>query len=566
MRTPKAVTVMAWAVALFLIFYHLGRLPLLDPDEGRNAEVAREMKDTHSFLTPTYDGLPYLDKPAFYFDVVAVSFTLFGENETAARLPSAIFAVLTLLLVFLFCRRVYGLRTASLAVLVLGTTPLFFAFARLVIFDMALTFFVCAALFAGFLALEAGSAPDGRRYYAVTALATAFAVLVKGPVGLVLPLLGLLAYARVAKRIGGRLFFAPANLLIFFLPVLAWFLGVSVQRPDFPYYGIVRETLSRLTSSSEFHRSAPWYYYFPVIVGVFFPWSMLLPELAVRGWQNRSRAAEADKLLAVFVIVVVVFFSLSQSKLPGYVLPGLVALSILVARVFDLALRDQGSQAGWLISRGTLLLALVSGATSGVFATQRYGTASLFASIHSRQFVRAQVLFLPLILVLTLTAAAALGARLSGSIPAMMAAYVLVPVLLLAISGKALDAFAESESSRGLAQSIRGQVLGKPEVICYRCFPPGLPFYLKRTIGVITDSGRETTSNYIVFTLAKDSQWPTQMVHLQDSRERLSTTRAPVLLLARAASAVPNQLIRSAPWYKLAPEWKAVLLRPQESH
>src|SRR5262245_7375292 len=129
-------SVLAFALAGFIFFVELGAWPLIPPDEGRNAEIAREMASSGSWLVPTYDGLPYLDKPAFFFKAVALSFTAFGESETAARLPSAAFALATVALVWAFARRAFGLRAAALSVVVLSTMPLYAAYARVVIFDV----------------------------------------------------------------------------------------------------------------------------------------------------------------------------------------------------------------------------------------------------------------------------------------------------------------------------------------------------------------------------------------------------------------------------------------------
>jgi len=116
----------------------LGHLPLLAPDEGRNAEVGREMSASGAWLVPTYNGVDYLDKPAFYFKTVALSLALFGNNETAARLPSAIFGVALAGMVFLFCRKVHGTRCGLMAAIIAASMPLFLAYARTVIFDIVL--------------------------------------------------------------------------------------------------------------------------------------------------------------------------------------------------------------------------------------------------------------------------------------------------------------------------------------------------------------------------------------------------------------------------------------------
>src|ERR1700722_7371989 len=140
-QAPAAMVLFAPAVVWLALFFRLGSLPLIQPDEGRNAEVAREMKESGAWLSPSYDGMTYLDKPAFYFKAVAFSLAAFGDNETAARLPSALFALALLAITFAFCRHAYGTRCAILAVIVVTTMPLFIVNSRIVIFDIALAFF-----------------------------------------------------------------------------------------------------------------------------------------------------------------------------------------------------------------------------------------------------------------------------------------------------------------------------------------------------------------------------------------------------------------------------------------
>src|SRR5580700_1665079 len=144
----------ALAVVWISLFFRLGSLPLLQPDEGRNAEVAREMKDSGAWLSPSYNGIAYLDKPVFYFKTVALSLAMFGDSETAARLPSALFGLALLALAYVFCRRTYGIPCAILAVIIIATMPLYLVNARTVIFDIVLAFFVSAAIFAGYRAEE----------------------------------------------------------------------------------------------------------------------------------------------------------------------------------------------------------------------------------------------------------------------------------------------------------------------------------------------------------------------------------------------------------------------------
>ncbi len=395
MKRPSP-SVLAFAFAVLLVFGHLGGLPLLNPDEGRNAEVAREMAGSGRWLVPTYNGLPYLDKPAFYFKAVALSFEAFGTSEAAARLPSALFAVALLLLVWAFARREYGHRTAALAVAIVAAMPLFLAFARIVIFDMALAFFVSAAILAGYRAEEA----DGwerRRWYLAGAAAAGFATLVKGPVGFIVPTLVVVVFALVERRRGVlRRLFHPLSLGVFLALVLPWFIGVSLQRPDFPYYGLVKESLERF-STPAFHRTAPFWYYGPVLLGVCFAWSLLFPEAAVAAWRRRTSWRRADRLLVTWSLVVVAFFSISQSKLPGYVLTAVVALGVLTARLFDRALAAPRGRAGRVVRRGAAILAGMSVVLGAWLAMEVFAPGVLTSLFHIRSadYERARAVFPP---------------------------------------------------------------------------------------------------------------------------------------------------------------------------
>ena len=225
-------------IAGALFFWRLGQLPLTEPDEGRNAEVAREMLALHDAVTPHYDTLPYLDKPAFFFWLVAGSFRLFGVSEWPARLPSALAALGTLLLVWLMGRRMFGESAGLVAGVIFATAPLVMVFARLVIFDMTLTFLVTLALAAFWLTHGTDGAMEGGRRRSLEYLvfvAAGAASITKGPVGFVLPLLAIGVYAAVQRNLGAlkRLAWAP-GLAVFLAVSLPWFLLVSRRNPDFP--------------------------------------------------------------------------------------------------------------------------------------------------------------------------------------------------------------------------------------------------------------------------------------------------------------------------------------------
>lgn len=565
MTKPRVVTLLAAAVGIALLFARLGDLPLIQPDEGRNAEIAREMRQNGAWIVPTYNGLAYLDKPAFYFKAVALSLSAFGQNETAARLPSALFALGLLTLLYAFLRREHDERSAALAVLVTASAPLFLAFGRMVIFDMALAFFVTGAILASYRA-EKSRGVARHAWWSAGALSAGLAVLVKGPVGFIVPSLVMLAFFAIEREWGAmRRFFSPLNLLIFFGVVLPWFLAVSARRPDFPHYGLVEETFRRYTTGA-FHRTAPWYYYAPVSLAVLFPWSMLffegIPRVLIR-WQ---RLARADRLFAVWAVVVVLFFSTSQSKLPGYILSGAVAAAVLVGRLFAVAWDRRRGPATGVVVRGAIVLAIVSAALAVLGGLQAAHPGSLQRAFHirSREFDRLGSIFLPAAISLGAVALASAGAAAARRTPVAFAAFLLFPLTLLTVSFGGLVDYARASSSRSLAACIPA-LPADTVLACLECYPNGLSFYMGRTLTVITKDGRELTSNYVLYTLRKPGTWPKGVARLSDRDRWLATQSQPVYLLAgsrRRDSLEAIATARGGSLTELTPAWYGALIPP----
>jgi 4-amino-4-deoxy-L-arabinose transferase-like glycosyltransferase len=530
----SALPLIALVVSVFTTLYGLGAYPLLQPDEGRNAEIAREMLVAGDWLVPHYNGLPYLDKPAFYFRVVATSLSLFGINEAAARLGSVLFAWGLLYLVYRFCRCRYDTTTASLAVMVLATMPLFVGFARIVIFDMALALFVSAAILSCFEA-EEREGSGRRRYYALAAVSIGLATLVKGPVGFVVPTLVIAIHHALERRRGWwRAAFAGRNLAIFLALLLPWFVGVSLHHPDFPYYGIVKETLQRFTSN-EFHRAAPAYYYAIIVALGFFPWSVLLPEAMVAAWKTRVRLQRADRLLAAWAVVVVLFFSLSQSKLPGYILSSTVPVSILLGRLFAASL-DGDRRPSAVVGRGGLTLAIVAVAAAGLLSLP-LATADPFAVLSAKTAAHLRdllPLLKPLALLSALTACVALLGYLRRDAVVIFAAFVLFPLLLVPSVTQGIQGYAAKRSAKFLAQAMPVLDAATP-LVCYMCFPNGLPFYLQRSVAVVSyRDGRELESNYVRFLLEGKPEWPEPMIREASFRLWLEAREQPIYLLTRS--------------------------------
>ena len=514
--------------------FRLGHLPLLAPDEGRNAEVGREMQESGAWLVPTYNGVDYLDKPSFYFKAVALSLSVFGNNETAARIPSVVFGLALLVVVFGFCRKVHGTPCGLLAVIIVATMPLFLFNARTVIFDIALALFVCGAIFAGYLA-EATEGKARRNWYLLGAASAGLATLVKGPVGFLIPALVLLVFNRVEGRRGAWLrLFAPLNLAVFFGITLPWFAGLFHAHRDFLHYGLVEESFNRFTTAKKFRRSEPIYFYAEIVAAMFLPWSLLLPEATVAACKKRRALHSADRLCLVWSVVVIVFFSLSQSKLPGYILSVTVACGILLARLFEAALSAPEGRAARLVERTATafavmcLVAAVAGA-AGVLRWPRLVKSLRIPAADAAQLDCAKVAVL---FVLVGFAVLGLVARYRRSVSLCFLCLAVFPPVALNASAGALEVVFSAKSGRRIASQLVA-LSPQTEVACLECFPNGLPFYLRRTATLISRDGGELTSNYILSTLEKTSQWPPQIVRLSDFDAWLASRTTPVYLIVR---------------------------------
>ncbi len=519
----------AFAFAAFMLFAKLGVFPLAQPDEGRNAEVAREMCVSGSWLVPTLDGLPYLDKPAFFFKCSALCFSAFGVTEGAARLPSALFALATILISWAFVRRAFGARAAALAVAIMATAPLFVALARIVIMDMTLTFFVIAAILCGAMAEEF----DGRRrtmWIVTGAVMSGLATIVKGPVGFVVPLVVLIPWHIVEKRRGTvKRIFGWLPLATFWLVALPWFLLLCRARPDFAHYGLVEETFRRYTTGA-MKREQPWYFYATIVFAGFAVWSLLLPEGIAAAWRGRAKLSRFDRLGIVWCIAVVGFFSLSKSKQPAYILSIATPMAFLVARIFDAAISNRQGSAARMIRRATVLLgALLLALCVALVVAQ---PATLGRWFHAAPNTMA--LMMPLIgplrvALLALGVLAFAGFFLRSAKTSFVFFAAILPVLVVC-GFKNIAAYTAHRSAQDLVAGVEKYSAGA-DVACLQIYPSALPFYLGRTITLFTDDAGETGSNYIIYTLKKSNPWPAPMVKIADLDRWLASRTNAVFLL-----------------------------------
>lgn len=349
-------------VLVFVYLSRLGGFPLQDPDEGRYAEIPREMIELDDWTTPRLDHVRYFEKPPLLYWLTGVSLQAFGQDEAAARLVPALSGVATVLATWAIGRTMFGPRRALLAAAMLATSPLFFVISQFLLIDMLLVACMTAALGA----LWGAHVSERKDAWAIAAaFGTALGVLAKGPVALVLVGAIALAFLLLVRDWPTlRSLLRPAPIATFLLVAVPWFVLVSLRNPEFPHVFFVREHFERFTSDDVGHPEGR-LFYLPILLWGPLPWTLvwLLGGLGAGG-RAAFAATRGDARLfcGLWAGLVVLFFSAARSKLPTYVLPAFPPLALLAAATLGGALEEESSRAralGWtavlLVSLGALL-------------------------------------------------------------------------------------------------------------------------------------------------------------------------------------------------------------------
>ncbi len=329
-------------LAGILFFFNLGVTSLWDPDEPRQAIMAREMMDRGDYIRPYLNGIPYLEKPPFYSWMIIVAAKTAGAlNEFTSRAPSALAALFLVVITFLIGRRIADDRAGFLSGLVLATNYQFLSNARESVMDMTFAFFIGLTIYLAFVSLE----KDKRLSFVLSFIPGAFAILTKGPAGLVLPV-GVIFVVLIVKRQFKR-YILQLILGCLVAAALAsiWFLlaGESYIR-EF----ILHQNVTRYTHAFD-HLESPWYYFHKLFFN-FMPWSIFLPFALFGAFKRRYL------LPLVWFLVIFLFFEFSQSKRAIYLLSAYPALALITG----LYLRDSWES---LVARGwtNILLKVFAG-------------------------------------------------------------------------------------------------------------------------------------------------------------------------------------------------------------
>jgi 4-amino-4-deoxy-L-arabinose transferase-like glycosyltransferase len=344
--SPQWRRLLVWTTVLWVVvFWRLGYLSLLDPDEAHYAQLTREMLRARQWLVPTLDGSPFIDKPAFFHWLQLLFVNVSGSSELALRLPSAFAAVTLIATTWWLGATLFGRRVGELGALMFATLPMTFALSTVAVFDMVFA----SCLFGGVACLIVHSCREQRRYLVAGYGLLGLAMMTKGPVAFVLVALFVAAMYGVprGRDIARRLHWITGGTAAV-LVAAPWFVWMWMTfRDDFVRGYVLAGNLWYFTKPEVFSTRAviPWFYLGTIAAG-FFPWSLLAVGSTLDAPRvERREPASASWLLWLWTAVVVGFFTLARFKVDYYIFPAAPALSLLAAR--GLCAADVSGRTRW---------------------------------------------------------------------------------------------------------------------------------------------------------------------------------------------------------------------------
>jgi 4-amino-4-deoxy-L-arabinose transferase-like glycosyltransferase len=465
--------------------YVLGIRTLVPPDEGRYAEMAREMWASGDWITTRLNGIKYFEKPPLQTWMNALSFGLFGYGEWQARLWTGLCGLGGVVFTGYAAKRVFGARAGFYAALVLGSSLFWVASGQIDSLDMGLSGMMTIALGAMLIAQRDSATPAEQRNWMLLCWAgMALAVLAKGLIGLVLPGAVLTLYSLLARdfAIWKRLHLGK-GLLLFFAIATPWFVLVGLKNPEQPYFFFIHEHWERFFLKTH-HREGPWWYFLMMLVPGLMPWLGVALQSLVNGVKRDRQAVFQPKLmLVIWSVFITFFFSYSSSKLPGYILPVFPAMAMLAAVYLENASRlNRSVAAGLLILVGLGGLAAVPQMVE-MAVRHPYERALLEA-------------YQPWVLT------AAIVATAGGALALLHARHLRrdLAVLTMAIAGflsvqlilTGFEPYGDLRAGKTLALKVLPELKADTPIYSVSTYEQSMTFYLKRTV-VLVDYWDEFT-------------------------------------------------------------------------
>ncbi len=457
-------------------FVNLEYRKLIKPDEGRYAEIPREMVVSGDWTTPRLNDLKYFEKPPLQYWATATAYTIFGEHHWTSRLWTGLTGFAGILLVWFAGLRLFGREAANYAAILLGSSMLYVLMGHINTLDMGVTFFLTLGIVALLIAQQANK--TSRNWMMVAWAALALAVLSKGLMGLVLPGTALFIYMlaqrdfSVLKRMHWLF-----GIGIFLLIIAPWFIAVSLVNPEFPRFFFIHEHFDRFLTKVH-DRYQPWYYFVPILLAGMLPWTFLMFDTL---WHTCTRVTRTvcvfshERFLLVWAMFIYVFFSVSDSKLPSYLLPMFPALALLMGKqLVDMSSR----RLFWMIAPMLPLTLLAAG-----FAPFTARLADTPLQLQGYGEYAYWLVSAALVWLLGVIAALVLLRRANKQAAVMILA--LSTLLAAQIGASGYNAIAKERSAYFIANAIRPYVKAEEPFYSVDTYEQTLPFYLKRTFTLV---------------------------------------------------------------------------------
>ena len=483
-----------WAVFVAIVALscaNLGSRALLHPDEGRYAEIAREMAVSGDFVTPRLSGLKYFEKPPLQYWITAAAYRAFGVGEWTARLWPAVAGLLAVAAIGTAGYMLAGPPLGALAAIALAGTLWHAGMAQILSLDAGLAFFLALAFAALVIAQQPGRSADSRRAWMWLGwVALAGATLSKGPIGIVLPAGAVVAYSALTRDYTLWRRLHPVSGAAIYLALTApWFVAVARANHEFLSFFFIHEHLDRYLTE-EHRRVGAWWYFIPLALAGSLPWLAALVYGVPRTWRDRS-TPRGDfswrRLALVWAAFVLFFFSASGSKLPSYILPMFAPLALVAA---DLLLTLPSATLVRLTLPGAVLTFLLAVA---VFAGYDRVVDHLSGGPQPVEILSAFGPWLQGAVAVAAAgaiAAAVAFARADASPVARFAGVALLSLSTLAavvIAVAGFDAFSPTRSTSAILRAAQAGAAIPREAPVYQIamYDQTLPFYLGRTTTLV---------------------------------------------------------------------------------
>ena len=453
---------------------------LIEPDEGRYAEIPREMVASGDWVTPRLNNLKYFEKPPLQYWATAAAYSMFGEQQWTSRLWTVLTGFAGLLLVWFTGTRLFGCEAGRYAAILLGSSLLYALMAHINTLDMGVTFFISLGIVGLLLGQQQGADARIRRHWMWLAWAAlGLAVLSKGLMGLVLPGAALVIYSLLQRDLAlwNRMHLLT-GLLLCLLVTAPWFYLVMKANPEFFQRFFIYEHYTRFTTKVH-GRYQPWYYFIPILLLGMLPWTLLMFDALQRAWQWGAARVEKsfspERFLLVWAVFVYVFFSISGSKLPSYLLPMFPALALLMGRHLA-AISEQ--RLFWLIA--PLLPLIVLGLGLAPFTARLADTPQ---QVQMYGEYAGWLLAAGLVWLLGMVSALVLLRRRNK--PVAVLALALGALLAAQLGTSGYNTIAKERSAYLIAAAIRPYVKANEPFYSVASYEQTLPFYLKRTFTLV---------------------------------------------------------------------------------